>query len=145
MIAGVGAIGVHVLAPPDTKARIARGAREAADEGWELLQVLLTTSGKAIGEIEGLSPGSVPLRDGSYDPEALLRRIAPYTVARARSSHVSAEQLSQMLRGLAVLHGEKKVREVLRRTPTFEEIYRGRFQVGRALVRQAALPLAGAA
>jgi predicted nucleic acid-binding protein len=145
MLAGAGAAGFHFFASPETKAKVAQGSKTAALEGWELLQALLATSGQAIGEIEGLRPRSAPLREGSYDPAAMLRRVALYTVARARPSSVSAEQLTEMLRGLAVPHGEKKLREVLRSTPAFEEVYRGRFQVGQALVRQAAAPLAGAA
>jgi hypothetical protein len=145
LIAGAGAVAFHVLASPETKAKMAQGAKTAAVETWELLQALFATAGQAIGEIEAIRPHSAPLREGSYKPEAVLTRMALHTVARARLGHVSAEQLSEMLRGLDVAHGEKKVREVLRSTPAFEEVYRGRFQVGQALVRRAALPEASAA
>jgi hypothetical protein len=144
LIAGAGTVGFHVFASPESKARMAQGAKTAAREAWELLQALLATSGQAIGMIESMRPHSAPLREGSCDPEVVLKRMAVYTVARARTGHVSAEQLSEMLRGLEEPHGEKKMREVLRNTPSFEEVYRGRFQVGRALVHQVALPLTGA-
>lgn len=144
LIAGAGAVGFHVFASPETKATVSQGAKAAAVEGWELLQGLLATSGQAIGEIEGLRPRSAPLREGPYDPDAVLRRMAFYTVVRARSGHVSAEKLSEMLQGLEVPHGEK-IREVLRSAPAYVEVYRGRYQVGQALVRQTPLPLWGAA
>jgi hypothetical protein len=139
LLVGAGALGFHYLASPETKAKVGRGITTAASEGWELLQALAVTYGQALAEIEALAPGSDPYR-GGYDAEGVLRRKCLHTVARARSGHVSADQLSEMLVSLDVPHGEKKVRDVLRTTRAFEEVSRGRFQVGRAHIRQAALP-----
>jgi hypothetical protein len=139
LLVGAGALGFHFLASPETKAKVGRGIKTAATESWELLQALAVTYGQARAEIEALAPGSDPYR-GGYATGGVLRRKCLHTVARARSGHVSAEQLSDMLTPLDVPHGEKKVREVLRTTRAFEEVSRGRFQVGRAHIRQTALP-----
>jgi hypothetical protein len=113
--------------------------KTGAVEGWELLQALAVTSGRALGEIESLAPGSRPIRSGTYDAGALLHRACLHTVARARCGDVSASELSEILGHLNVPHGDKKVRDVLRAEPAFELVGRGRFQLGRACVRRAAL------
>lgn len=104
-------------------------------EAVQMLGCLFTNYGKARDQIEALAPGSIPHREG-YDPDAVLRRACLHGVARARSGHVSAEELSQQLYLPSVPRGEAKVREVLRGEPAFVEVYRGRFQLGRALVRR---------
>lgn len=136
---GAGALGIHLLASQETKAKVLRTMKTGAVEGWELLQALAVTSGQALAEIESLAPGSRPIRSGPYDGCALLHRACLHTVARARSGHVSASELSEILGHLSVPHGEKKVRHVLRAERAFELVGRGRFQLGRALVRPAAL------
>ena len=138
IVFGAGAVGFHLLASDEIKTKVWSGLKKGASDGLEFLQALLVTAGHARAEIDALRPGSAPMRFGTNDPDALLRRVCLHAVARARSGHVSAEQLSEMLYFLEVPHGEKKVRELLRSDPTFAEVYQGRFQLGRALVRQAA-------
>jgi hypothetical protein len=138
LVLGAGALGFHLLASEETKAKMLRTMKKGAAEGWELLQALAATSGQALAEMESLAPGSVPVRPGNYDADALLHRACLHTVARARSGHVSASELSEMLGHLDLPHGEKKVRDVLRSDPAFELVGRGRFQLGQAWVRCAA-------
>ena len=136
LIAGAGAASFYFFASPEAKAKIAGVVKAAALEGWELLQALGVTYAQARMEVEAMAPGSPPFREG-YDPDGVLLRVCLHAVARSRGP-VSAEQLSEQLALLDIPHGEKKVREVLRSTTAFDEVSKGRFQLGHALVREAA-------
>ena len=63
-------------------------------------------------------------------PGAVLVRACMYTLARSAMSDRSAEELAQELPYLGVAQGEAKVRDVLRSTNSFEEVWRGRWQLG---------------
>jgi predicted nucleic acid-binding protein len=69
-------------------------------------------------------------------PEHVLTRACLHTLARSRWSDRSAADLCDQLPLLPVPQGEAKVREVLRSTPCMTEVYRGRWQLGEALVRE---------
>jgi predicted nucleic acid-binding protein len=74
---------------------------------------------------------------GERPPVAVLTRACLHTLARSKVSHCSAVELAETLPRLGVAQGAPKVREVLRSNPgAFEEVYRGRWQVGATLVRQ---------
>jgi predicted nucleic acid-binding protein len=61
--------------------------------------------------------------------ESVLGRAVLYTLARETTAHASAHELTGTLRTLASCT-EATVRRLLRTTPCFTEVYRGRWQVG---------------
>ncbi len=62
-------------------------------------------------------------------PESVVGRAALYTLARETTTHISAHELTETLR-TRVSCSEANVRRLLRATPCFTEVYRGRWQVG---------------
>jgi predicted nucleic acid-binding protein len=76
-------------------------------------------------------PGWESLAD-TNPPGAVLGRACIHTLARCAQGERSAEELAEDLPYLNVAHGEAKVREVLRATSSFTEVWRGRWQVGYA-------------
>jgi hypothetical protein len=62
-------------------------------------------------------------------PESVVGRAALYTMARETTAHISAHELTEALR-TRVSCSEATVRRLLRATPCFTEVYRGRWQVG---------------
>lgn len=65
----------------------------------------------------------------------VLARACLRELARARSGHLSAVELAELLPRLGVGQSAPKVREVLRARPgCFDQVYPGRWQVGTALV-----------
>jgi hypothetical protein len=72
---------------------------------------------------------------GEQQRRAVLTRACVYTLARAQGDQ-SAEELATLLPALGVGQSAPLVREVLYKYPEcFEQVYRGRWQVGTALVR----------
>lgn len=70
------------------------------------------------------------------DRDTVLTRACLHQLARSRRSHSSAVELAEELPTLGIGQSATRVRQVLREWPNcFEEIYAGRWQVGRALVR----------
>ncbi len=61
--------------------------------------------------------------------ESVVGRAALYTLAREATAHISAHELTEALR-MRVPCSEANVRHLLRTTPCFTEVYRGRWQVG---------------
>jgi hypothetical protein len=61
--------------------------------------------------------------------ESVVGRAALYTLARATTAHISAHELTETLR-THMPCSEATVRLLLRATPCFTEVYRGRWQVG---------------
>ncbi len=61
--------------------------------------------------------------------ESVVGRAALYTLARKTTAHISAHELTEILR-VRVPCREATVRSLLRATPCFTEVYRGRWQVG---------------
>jgi len=62
-------------------------------------------------------------------PENVIGRAGLYTLARETTAHISARELTETLR-TRVSCSEATVRRLLRATPCFTEVYRGRWQVG---------------
>ena len=94
----------------------------------------------AIERLRSAAP-DVPSWDdlsGSMKPSLVLVRACLHTLARTRYSARSAAELKDLLPDISVAQGEGKVREVLRSYPFFTELYPGRWQVGKALVRMPA-------
>lgn len=61
---------------------------------------------------------------------AVLTRACANALARARVGDHSAVEAGNLIHPLPVAHGPAKVRQVLRSQACFEEVYRGRWQVG---------------
>jgi hypothetical protein len=62
-------------------------------------------------------------------PESVVGRAGLYTLARETTGHTSAHELTETLR-TRVSCSDATVRRLLRATPCFTEVYRGRWQVG---------------
>ncbi|MGP8242395.1 MAG: hypothetical protein ACLQQB_11625 [Solirubrobacteraceae bacterium] len=62
-------------------------------------------------------------------PESVVGRAALYTLARETTAHISAHELTETLR-TRMSCSEANVRRLLRATPCFTEVYRGRWQIG---------------
>jgi hypothetical protein len=61
--------------------------------------------------------------------DAILGRACIYTLARAPRGHLSAQELAAEIRR-ELPCSDAKVRDILRSTGCFTEVYRGRWQVG---------------
>lgn len=70
------------------------------------------------------------------DRDSVLARVCLHTLARTRLSPTTAAELSRQL-PLEVGKNEQRVRSILRSNPAFVQPYRGRWQVGAAIVRRA--------
>ena len=140
IVAGIIAYNTYVS--PEMKRKIADGVKSASSVSLEVFSEFGITYVEAHSTFQKLNtPSSAPsqLEESGLTNDALLTRTCLYHLARIPQSEVSAAELSQFLRDrVEIPCGEKKVRVVLRENPCFEEVYRGRFQVGRALVRMAA-------
>jgi predicted nucleic acid-binding protein len=138
-----GSIGYVKLVSPELKRKIADGVKSVSSVSLEVFSEFGITYVEAHSTFQKLnSPSSAPsqLDESCLTNDALLTRTCLYHLARIPQSKVSAAELSQFLRDrVEIPCGEKKVRAVLRENPCFDEVYRGRFQVGRALVRIATL------
>ena len=123
------------------KRKIADGVKSAASVSLEVFSEFGITYVEAHSTFQQLNaPSSAPsqLEESGLSPDALLIRTCLYHLARYPQSEVSAAELSQFLRDrVEIPCGEKKVRAVLRDSPSFVEVYRGRFQLGQALARTA--------
>lgn len=145
IVAGIIAYNTYVS--PEMKRKIADGVKSASSVSLEVFSEFGITYVEAHSTFQKLNtPSSAPsqLEESGLTNDALLTRTCLYHLARIPQSEASAAELSQFLRDrVEIPCGEKKVRAVLRENPCFTEVYRGRFQVGRALVRMATLdPLA---
>lgn len=67
---------------------------------------------------------------GACPPDAVLARACMHTLARSAMSDRSAAELARDLPVLTVAQGEAKVRHILRTLDSFEEVWRGRWQLG---------------
>jgi hypothetical protein len=72
---------------------------------------------------------SWPTLEATNTSESVVGRAALYTLARETTAHISAHELTETLR-TRVSCSEANVRRLLRATPCFTEVYRGRWQVG---------------
>ena len=63
-------------------------------------------------------------------PDAVLVRASLHTLARSAMPDRSAAELAKQLPLLNVAHEEAKVRHILRAHDCFNEVWRGRWQVG---------------
>ncbi len=129
------------FASPETKQKVVDGVKMTSKFAFEALGELSVTYIQAESTFEQLpTPSSSPHRihGDALTPEAMLTRSCIYHLARYSQSNMSAAELSSTLRNrLSLPCGEQKVRATLREHACFVEVYRGRFQVGRSLVRRA--------
>lgn len=141
IVAGIIAYNTYVS--PEMKRKITDGVKSVSSVSLEVFSEFGITYVEAHSTFQKLNtPSSSPsqLEESGLSNDALLIRTCLYHLARIPQSKVSAAELSQFLGDrVEIPCGEKKVRAVLRENPCFEQVYRGRFQVGRALVRMAAL------
>jgi predicted nucleic acid-binding protein len=138
----LGGVAFRYLISSEMKGKVAESTRTAAREGWELLQKMLITYAEAKQEFETLVPPAPtwPEMAEAIPPSALLSRACLCHLSRVQRSNQSAGDLHGSLHFIDDLipHGEDKVRQTLRAGSPFVEVYKGRFQVGAALVRSAA-------
>jgi hypothetical protein len=65
----------------------------------------------------------------SNAPSEVVGRAALYALAREPRGHLSAQELAAKI-DYSVSRSDKTVRAALRSTSCFDEVYRGRWQVG---------------
>lgn len=114
-----------------------QSAREVTGGIGNILTALIGEYAVAIERLRSAAP-DVPSWDEltrSVKPSLVLVRVCLHTLARTKCSARSAAELKELLPAISVAQGEGKVREVLRSHPCFTEVYPGRWQVGKALVR----------
>lgn len=93
--------------------------------------------GAARTQFEGLSPDGPQWVDlaAALGSEATLARVCLHTLARSPRGDLSARELSQRIgMNAEISSSEAKVQSTLWGGACFEQPYRGRFQVGSALV-----------
>jgi hypothetical protein len=126
---------------PEAKRKVIDGVKVTSKFAFQALGEFSVTYIEAESTFEQLrTPSSSPshLDDDQLTSEAMLTRACLYHLARSTQSNMSAAELSTYLRNrITVPCGEQKVRATLREHSCFTEVYRGRFQVGRSLVRRA--------
>jgi len=144
ILLGLAAVGVYCYSrftSPETKKTIIDGVRTTSKFAFRALVELSATYAEAKSTFEQLpKPSSSPdlLEDDALAPQAMLTRACIYHLARSPQSDMSASELSAYIRDrVDVPCGEQKVRTTLREHSCFAEVYRGRFQLGRPLVRRA--------
>lgn len=71
---------------------------------------------------------------GTNDRDAVLTRACIHKLARSRKSPMSVRELRVELPNLGIGQGEQRVRQALRGNKCFFEPYRGRWQLGSAIV-----------
>jgi len=115
--------------PASTRQRVASAAKS----------VLTSVLGTAIvyQEVHEQFTSAAPKTPGwaslaaDLPPSAVLGRACLHTLARSLRCNRSAAELATELPYLGVAQGEAKVRQILRDTSPFTEVWRGRWQVGR--------------
>jgi hypothetical protein len=128
---------LNLLVSTDKKRRVqsalGTGLMAATRSAVEVTQLHTT----ARRQFESLSPSQPAWANvvAQCDADAALARACLHSLARSPRSDLSAAELSQQLGfHLESPHGETKVRMTLRELPCFDQPYRGRFQLGRALL-----------
>ena len=108
---------------------------------WSIAWSILTCAlGAAIAyqEVQDQFTSAAPKTPGwgslaaDLSPAAVLGRACLDTLAGSPGCHRSAAQLTAELPYLGIAQGEAKVRQVLRDASPFTEVWRGRWQAGRA-------------
>jgi predicted nucleic acid-binding protein len=114
-----------------------QSARKLMSEIGNVLVAIMGEYAVAIQRLRSAAP-AVPLwvdLAESQKPSLVLVRACLHTLARTKYSARSAAELKELLPDISVPQGEAKVREVLRSNGCFTEVYPGRWQVGKPLVR----------
>lgn len=115
-----------------------QGARDLIAQIGRVLAAVVGEYAVGIERLRAAEPTEPSWGELSESKESgsVLVRSCLHTLARTKYSDRSAAELTELLPDLPVAQGEVKVREVLRSHRCFTEVYRGRWQVGTALVRQ---------
>jgi hypothetical protein len=136
IVAGLVAAGGYLArrSSAETRDRFARGL----DQLMGLAVAAREVYDVAVEQLRAVTPAvpSWAALAASTGAERVLVRASLHALARSKMSHQSAVELAGQLSLLPVAQGPQRVREVLRGRGCFSEVYRGRWQVGRALVRQ---------
>jgi hypothetical protein len=112
-------------------------SRESLREGATKTIELVATIGREQHEREAHYLRALPPAPTwtdlleTNDPDAVLGRACLYYLARDSYGHMSAAELAAKIRQ-QVPRSDGRVRALLRATPCFTEVGRGRWQVGRA-------------
>jgi hypothetical protein len=100
---------------------------------------IITPYNESIARFNQMAPNTPSWAELTRTNEryAVLARACLYRAARSRKSPISARQLASELPGLGIGQGEKRVRQMLRDNESFSEPYKGRWQLGHAIVATA--------
>jgi hypothetical protein len=142
--AGASAAWWYLNRPASTRQRVASVAES----------ILTGMLGAAIAyqEVQDQFMAAAPKTPGwaslaaSLPPAAVLGRACLHTLARSPRCDRSAAELTVDLPYLGVAQGETKIRQILRHTGPFTEVWRGRWQAGHAapaLLRYLTMQLPG--
>jgi predicted nucleic acid-binding protein len=128
--AGLGTGWWYLSRPASTRQRVASAAGSAltcalgAAVAYQEVQDEFTSASPETPSWASLA--------ASLRPAAVLGRACLHTLARSPGGNCSAVELAAELPWLGVAQGEAKVRQVLRDTGPFTEVWRGRWQAGQA-------------
>jgi hypothetical protein len=128
--AGLGATLWYLNRPASTRQRVAFVAKSvltcalSAAVVYQEVQDQFTSAAPKIPGWESLA--------ADLPPAAVLGRACLHTLARSLGCDRSAAELAAELPYLGVAQGEVKVRQILRSAGPFTEVWRGRWQAGRA-------------
>lgn len=141
--AGAGTAGLaSLLLEPATKKQFGTGLGRVLGGAIELVGEISALHSDAQRQFATLA-APTPSWDEIHDDlttERCLRRFCLQDLARSPESDLSSAELRDSLQ---ISAGEARIRSALRTGVCFEQIYAGRFQVGRALVRAEALDRPG--
>jgi hypothetical protein len=100
---------------------------------------IITPYNESIARFNRMAPNTPSWAEltRTNERDAVLARACLFRAARSRQSPISARQLASELPGLGIGQSEKRVRQMLRNNKSFFEPYKGRWQLGRAIVATA--------
>lgn len=109
------------------------------DAALVLARRIITPYNESIARFNRMAPNTPSWAEltRTNERDAVLARACLFRAARSRQSPISARQLASELPGLGIGQSEKRVRQMLRNSKSFFEPYKGRWQLGRAIVATA--------
>jgi len=134
-----GGVYLYRRQPEERRQTIREGFLNALELGGAFVVELERANSRLARAVPDQPDWDQLLRD--RDRSQVLTRACLHRLARSRRSHLSAVELAEELPRLGIGQSATAVRTVLRdRLTCFEEVYTGRWQVGRALVRAPTTP-----
>ncbi|MBL8776751.1 MAG: hypothetical protein JNK12_12485 [Acidimicrobiales bacterium] len=128
-LAVASSISLALVASPQRRHRMRSFAKGVGELAFSLLAEQQSAS-EQFAQALCATPSWADL--SASKPDGVLLRASLRTLARSGRSPRRASELAGLLPALGVPQGEDKVRATLRSCDAFQEVYRGRWQVGTA-------------